>query len=312
GNIWVSNVDGNVFFVRRKPVERPALHVLEGIVVNDIFEDRENNLWLSTYGEGVWLIQSTRVRNVPIKGDIVSDLAIDPVTKHVLVATVNSGMREFSRNAGQFLSEVTNSRIKSKFDDNIFLGPLTDPGDGSLLLTGGYTVFRISDARIDSVVAPNPVTSIYYQKSRDRIWIGGRLFLAHSNTELRDLTVLPKGEYYVVRAIAEMPDGKIVLGTDKGLLIEGDHSTFVNTPADPSLLNADVNAVFYDPFRKTLWAATNNGLAQLTDGLLRLVNNPVTRVRCNAITQDESGNLYVGSVKGLIFFDGSSYEILTT
>lgn len=312
GNIWVSNVDGNVFFVRRKPVERPALHVLEGIVVNDIFEDRENNLWLSTYGEGVWLIQSTRVRNVPIKGDIVSDLAIDPVTKHVLVATVNSGMREFSRNAGQFLSEVTNSRIKSKFDDNIFLGPLTDPGDGSLLLTGGYTVFRISDARIDSVVAPNPVTSIYYQKSRDRIWIGGRLFLAHSNAELRDLTVLPKGQYYVVRAIAEMPDGKIVLGTDKGLMIEDDHGTFVNIPADPSLLNADVNAVFYDPFRKTLWAATNNGLAQLTDGLLRLVNNPVTRVRCNAITQDESGNLYVGSVKGLIFFDGSSYEILTT
>ncbi len=312
GNIWVSNVDGNLFFLRRTPDEQPALHVLEEIVINDLFEDRENNLWLSTYGEGVWLIPSTRVRNVPIKGDILSDLAIDPATNNILVATLNSGMRVYHQDFGRFLTEAKDNAIKSKFNDDRFLGPAVNPGDGSLLLASGHTLFRVSRSRVDSMTVPNPITSIYYQKSTNRIWVGGRHLLGYCSSGINEFKNIATGEFHVTRAITEMTDGRIVLGTDAGLFIEDKQDTFRSIAADASLRNADVNTLFFDHFRNTLWAGTNNGLAVLTRDSLRLVNNPITHVRCNDITQDESGNLYIGSVKGLIFFDGASYEILTT
>ncbi len=312
GSIWISTVDGNLFFIRRRPDQLPTLHLLGGIVLNDIFEDRENNVWLSTYGEGVWLVQSTHVRNLPIKGYIVSDLTVDPATNEILVATVNAGIKVFRQDAGRFLNEVETNSIKSRFACNTFLGPLVNPGDGSLFMGGGHTLYRISGNHIDSVLTPNPVTSVYFQPSRNRVWIGCRFFLGYCGRDLRNIVPIQQGQNYVIRTISELPDGKIILGTDKGLLMEKAKDVFAKVPADSSLRNADVNALFFDRFRNVLWVGTNNGLARFRDGELSLVNSPMTQIRCNAITQDKSGNLYIGSVKGLIFFDGTTFEVLTT
>ncbi len=311
GNIWMSTVNGNVFFLRRLKSGYRKLQVFDDIVINDFFEDREKNIWLSTYGEGVWLIQSTRVRNHSIKGYVVADLGVDPVKKDLLVTTMNAGMKVFRLEENHFLTEISNSRFKPLFDDDIFFGPVTTVADKYILLGASHTLARLHGNQTRTLDLNHPITSIFMQKKRNRIWVGCRFAFWYCDSSLQNLAQVEGFAKTVTRSIEEFHDGRIVVGTDEGLFIE-DGDIFKPFPSEPSLTNASINTLFYDANTNVLWAGTNAGLAWVKDGELKLVDNPLTKVRCNSITSDEKGNLFVGSVRGLIHYDGKRFEVVST
>lgn len=310
GNIWLSTVNGNLHLFARTESGYRKIHLFNDIVINDLFEDREKNLWLSTYGEGIWLIQSTRVRNHPIKGYVVADLGLDPTGKELLVTTMNAGLKVFRLEENHFLREIQNNRFESMFDTDIFLGPVTTT-DGDILLGVNHTLARLQGNTTQTLELSKPVTAIYSQKRRNRIWIGCRFALSYCDSTMESLVQVPGFETTVSRSIEELPDGRIIIGTDTGLLIENGEN-FEPFPSDASLKRAVINTLFYHHESKILWAGTNAGLAWVKDGVLKLVDDPLTKVRCNSIVSDEKGNLFVGSVRGLIYYDGNRFEILST
>lgn len=310
GNIWLSTMNGNVFFLRRHESGYRTLRIFNDIVVNDFFEDREKNLWLSTYGEGVWRIQSTHVRNHPIKGFIVSDMGIDPERKELLVTTVNAGLKVFGLDENHFLQEVPDNRFSNIFSNDIFLGPIVTAQENTYV-GSGHTLVRINENTKQNLTLTNPITSIFIQKTKNRIWIGGRFELSYCNPSMDTFVQVTGFKKTVVRAIEEFEDGRVLVGTDNGLYIE-DGDIFKPFPAEPALREANINTLYFDRRTNKLWAGTNVGLAGVEGGELKLINNPLTRIRCNAIAMDEAGNLFVGSVRGLIHYDGQRFEILST
>ena len=311
GNIWLSTVNGNLYLFTPTASGYRTQRVFNDIVINDLFEDREKNLWLSTYGEGIWLIQSTRVRNHPIKGYVVVDLGLDPTRKELLVTTMNAGLKMFRLEDNHFLSEIQNNRFEPMFANDIFLGPVATAGDRYVLLGASHTLARLHGNRTRTLELDKPITAIHVQKQKNRIWIGCRFALSYCDSTMRNLVQVPGFETTVSRSIEELPDGRILVGTDTGLLIE-DGENFEPFPSEGQLKNTVINTLFYHHESKILWAGTNAGLAWVKDGELKLVDNPLTKVRCNSITSDEKGNLFVGSVRGLIHYDGKRFEVVST
>jgi ligand-binding sensor domain-containing protein len=310
GNIWLSTVNGNVYLFTPSETGYHKLHLFDDIVINDIFEDREKNLWLSTYGEGIWLIQSTRVRNHPIKGYVVADLGFDPERKDFLVTTMNAGLKVFHLEQNHFLSERENNRFEPVFANEIFLGPVTVTND-NIILGASHTLAVLRGNRARTLEMNKPITAIHVQQQRNRIWIGCRFALSYSDSSFQKLVPVAGFENTVARAIEELPDGRILIGTDTGVLLE-DGAGFKQFPSEPALKTAVVNTLFYDQHSEILWAGTSSGLAWVKDGKLTLVDDPLTRVRCNSIASDDAGKIFVGSVRGLIHYDGTRFEVLST
>ena len=272
-NIWLSTVNGNLYLLSRAGSEYQSLQVFDDIVINDLYEDREKNLWLSTYGEGVWLIQSTRVRNHPIKGYVVADLGYDPIKKDLLVTTMNAGLKIFRLEENHFLKELRNNRFEPVFANDAFLGPVTF-SDGSILLGASHTLAALRGGHTRSLELNKPITSLYVQKRRNRIWIGCRFALSYCDSSMQNLVRVPGFETTVARAIEELSDGRIVIGTDTGLFVEDD-STFSPFASEKALETAVINKLFFDHKSKILWVGTNSGLAWVMKSTVNPISGPM-------------------------------------
>jgi hypothetical protein len=307
GNIWVSNVDGKLFMIKKTRSGHSSLQVLDDIVLNHIFQDRENNIWLSTYGEGAWFIQSTHLRNFPIKGNIVSDLSFDRSTNNLLVSTINSGIKIFRQEETGFLTPVTDTQVQNYFSNRPFLVASYFLPDGSLLVSSGHSVFRWKKDGLDSLQTTHPIVALYYQENKKKIWIGHRFFFSHADVNLQNHTPVPGFDKNVVRAIIEDFDGNILIGTDRGVFRETMNG-FVPLKGKAKV----INAMYRDNINKRIWVGTNNGLGYLDQDEIESAGSELTNTRCNSITGDEHGNLFVATVNGLLYYSKGKFDLIST
>ncbi len=175
GNIWIATTDGKLYLGNTQTGKPFVSNVLQGIVVNDVFEDREKNIWLATYGEGAWCIRSTHVRNYPVAGCIVADMAQNPANNDLIITTNNVGLRIIRKNEGKMLVSAPERTLEKFFHNRKLLITTLPLPDQSLIISSDKTLYRwFGNGRIDSLQIAAPVAALYYQPGNDRIWIGGR------------------------------------------------------------------------------------------------------------------------------------------
>lgn len=74
GTIWLGIPDGRVFQYNEE--QQQLKLIFENTVVNQFFEDRNRNLWISTYGFGLWKIAPFRIKEYPFNGHLSTGFGV--------------------------------------------------------------------------------------------------------------------------------------------------------------------------------------------------------------------------------------------
>lgn len=163
GQIWVGTSDGiAVFFspfdifsnnpsdARQILVEQDGIfqYLFERQSVSAIAIDGANRKWIGTFGSGLFLMSSDGTEqlrrftseNSPLLSDIITDIAIDPVSGEVYVAT-EEGLMAYTSDATQ---GATSNQCSS-----VYPNPVRENYTGPISITGLLrdSEVRISDAR---------------------------------------------------------------------------------------------------------------------------------------------------------------------
>jgi len=309
--IYYVTVDKNRFSVLRMTVPR-----LEEAQVQSINEDMNGNLWISTYGEGLFHVQllpdkrilKTSIYNTTngLGSDYVKQVFSD--NQHNLwVATFGHGVACIINTAISFfetLEPVGNNATAVFSADN-----------SEYWIAGVGAIIKITSKSEPNTVlgrnegVPNDKITILRADDKGNLWIG---------TENSGLYKLPKGAKKVTEFYKEdnslsntiqsliIENEKIWMATRNGILVidaQTRKKTDQYNTVDGNLPHNNIQDIFKDS-KNRIWIATNsNSLIDIKKGdRLSLPGNMETEF--SAITEDEFGRIWAATrLIGVYRFD---------
>ncbi len=199
GIIWVGTNDGiGVFFspfdaFSENPSDARPILVEQGGIFQPLFEnqpisvitvDGANRKWVGTYGSGVFLmsadgteqLRNFTTTNSPLLSNRINDIAIDPETGEVYIAT-EEGLMVYGGDAsqGSFQNECT----------TVFPNPVRETYDGPISITGLVrdSEVRITDVRGNLVasVVSNGGTAVWDGRNQNRERVATGVYFALSS-----------------------------------------------------------------------------------------------------------------------------------
>ncbi len=347
-NLWVGMQGVGLFlldlrqFVDR-PLEQAAFRHMEVLrdydisrcTVQSLYEDKDGNLWLGTFGEGIYMKSSAEERFTKIQTRQFFKTASNVVQYHgvtydengfLWLCTEGNGIYKSKLN-GEVIHHYTADGRPASIGDNAVQCALRDRANNLWFGTYSKGIFRY-DAQHDSFVnytykgqhsgsGANDVRALFEDASGS-IWVGtNRGGLCQINKDAQTYgnppgmnSTLMDGD---IRAIEEGRDGKLWIGLYGDALYEFDArskkaSQLFYATEKTSGLNSNVVFALRNDHHGKLWIGTGGGglyaydykTKALThyDEKTGLGNNTVY-----AILVDNSNNLWMGTNKGL-----SKYE----
>lgn len=272
----------------------------EGIEINNIFKDREGNIWLATDDNGILIIPSFHflqpagiIKNEPaylVKKTIDDEIFIGHKKGKVsLVNRVNGTLLqniELPVRSGRILNFLEKKYFLLSTDNGLFYVKGKQLSNGKFLINSG----AVKDILIDS---------------NDSLWIANSrstTMLPLSNLETNEdfssvKTVIPSR----TNCLLEDSFGRIWMGTSSGIFIywNGRIEPFQNK-GQPFTYNIQKIIETKD---SSIWIGTQyNGIFKLrNDTIFKIYNvdNFLHSNNCNDLHEDHKGNLWIASNKGL-------------
>lgn len=196
--------------------------------------------------------------------------------------------------------------------NNLWVG--TDDGlvqwyaDGS----GGYKYTRLEFPEM----AGTMITALFCD-SKGNIWLGSENDIGltrHTpgpDPEKAEFNIVDLGGKYIVRVIAETPDGRIWLGTESGLIILKEGAVELKITEKEGLMSNNIKQLLHDG--DYIYIGTNRGLNRLNlaDNSIATFNrrNGFTGIEAtpNGSYRDSRGRLWFGTMNGVTVIDPSLY-----
>lgn len=281
--LWRSTRDGNTVY------SNTMLHQKS---LSNLLEDREGNLWLTTWA-GVAMIIDTAILNyhdLPVQ--IVSAVLKDPYNNFWIAG--DKGIIKLNP-ANEILFYNKSAFVEFLFfdDDKIFTG--TDSGGLNVLDLRGNLLATYS---------PDITFTCMIKDSNDKYWLGSYSGLYSFSGKRIDLEIDTKQGLgsNVIWTLLEDGKGRLWVGTENGLsqLVNGKWFHFNTSDGlpHPSIWH------LHEDDDWGLLVATSQGIAQVQDngitGLQQLNNKPIDN-----LTTDLSGNLWVGTPQGIFKINGA-------
>lgn len=307
-NLWVVTAAG---LTRIDPTRGASKHYTAdpdaplGGPVSELFEDSHGNLWVATFGGGVFVYDR--------KHDDFYQFTLDPADPQSLSSNIvtnvfedRSGIVWFATGNG---GAASYSPSKHRFSQ-IRLSPSNPRG--------------LTDSKVVSIL----------QDDEGSLWVGTIEGGAHRFDRRRDEVVehyslLPGSPRNLgnnsVRAIYQDRAGRLWIGTQGAGFHRIDRETgavarsYASDPNDPASLSNNVIASLFEDSRGDFWVGTNFGLNRFdpdTGTFERFVNDPrdptsLPHNFARFVYEGPSGTLWVGTGGGFARFDRES-ETFTT
>jgi signal transduction histidine kinase/ligand-binding sensor domain-containing protein/CheY-like chemotaxis protein len=321
GYLWLGTEEGLVRFDGKKfkVFGKNDVEQLSENVITALYTDREGNLYIGTYGAGLFHLEEGKFFPFPgqndkglsrnrvrcIHEDREGTLWVGTETMG-LYRLKNGNVSRISVDDG--LSDNKIWSIQEDWQGNLWIG--TDQGGLNRLGNGEIKVFTTREGLSD-----NCVWCLYEDRSRN-LWIG---------TNGGGLNCLRDGKFtwYTtgnglssnkIKDLYEDRDGNLWIGTYEGglnRLKDGKFSAY-----DPGQLEAHQKILSqYEDREGSIWIGTEiGGLFRLRDGKFTsfttrdgLADNTV-----RPIYEDRAGNLWVGTFKGLNRLENGKITAFTT
>ncbi|OJJ17139.1 hypothetical protein BKI52_30990 [marine bacterium AO1-C] len=303
--------------VTRQLVDLLQLYNLKTLPI-DIEIDKEENIWFTTSGDGLYCITASPFTNYGqvqgLRTNFVQHIAQD--TQGNLYAGTIHGLFKLQNN--RF------SRVKLlQGQQNVEVRAISQGKHGLLVNVGQSQpaqayLFQINDS-VPRVLEVAGLANKQYFDSKDDLWffMDFKLHVFPFN-QLREETArrqyrLPKN--LLVHQIFEY-QGKHWLATNKGLLAfkEGKERGIPTLQMLESIKMADglpsnfVNQVA-EGKNGELWIGTKEGVCLLQNGELKVLTTKDGLIsnNCTSVLVDHHGNVWIGTSKGLSYFDGEQF-----
>lgn len=294
---------------------------LKNTWVTDIIFDDEKNLWVSTYGNGVFyqskgillnsefqqFTHSTNQKHGLVNDHLLS-LYQDP-QGIIWIGTDGYGLHRYDKRQAQFTHQKHQSSDPSSISNDFVRAILKDNNDQLWIGTrdglnkqtkNGFTRYKV-EQNDKASLTNNNIFSLY-EDNKKRVWVGtyggGLLLYNPINNDFTAFTVqshnLSSNRVY---AITGDPNGNLWLGSNEGLTRFNPDTlkvkNFKHSANESSISNNTVFSLSYDSYNNVIWAGTRAGLNKLS-----LVDETFTYYQSdikqpNSLTHDMVTSLYL-------------------
>jgi ligand-binding sensor domain-containing protein/GGDEF domain-containing protein len=309
GLIWIATY-GNGFHIWNRRTEqfkhyltrRQASQLNVSNAVHGIATDLLDNLWIGSYGDGLFRVNSERTKidkivaldsTQSLNQLIISSLHID-IYNNLWIAT-NEGLYLYDHERLKLLKyEKISGFISSMFED------------------------RNGDLWVGSV---NKLYRIHITSGAIEEWKSFDIKAFDDALE----PIFPEGDF-TVTCIYESIQGLILIGTDRGLLVfewEDDFkllARFITDENNSKSISNDYIQVIYEDSQGLIWIGTADGLNRLEYNFKQPTNSYFTQITESeglsndsiyGIQSGQDGILWLSSNYGLMSFDPATGKVIS-
>jgi len=305
GNVWITTLDGELwrFSADLQKKERSFRNVF----INDIFEDSDNNIWLATYGQGVWCIPNLHVHAYTTGRTAVTDFVLDKQQHQAIIAAPSQGSVLLEN--GKVTAAVGSTRPATFYKPDIAVMLCT----GNEYIAGSLNgqLFRQRKQHIDSLRLQKSVIATVYKSTDGCYWTGLRMGvgLVKIHPDFRQVTQFNMFNGQTVRSISEDNRGNILAGTNNGLFLQSG-TAWKRIGSVNGLPNDYINTIFFDRKNNCHWIGTNGGLCLLQqEKTIINFNDPLAKLRCNVIVCDRQNNIWIATPAGLVRYSQGTFSL---
>lgn len=335
GGIWIGAYFGGINYLPSSPlifekyIPTSNPNSLSGNAVREITKDRFGNIWIGTEDGGLTLFDPAKNVFEKFRPDGLNHLSSSnihgllAVENHLLIGTFERGLdimdirdkkviRHFNAGSGPY-------DLKSNFINKIF-----QASGGDIWLCTAHGVFRFDMRQGRFYRQQTLPADVFYsaiaEDSTGTLWIGshnkGVFYFDKNNTGNLTLPADKKNILRNTRILYLMPDvnNHLWVCTIDGLFcINLNNKDFKYYNSEQGLPSDIVYSIVKDNLGN-YWIPTSQGLAYLDKqtGQIRVFrqNNGLLNNQFNyqSVYKNENGDVYAGSIKGLIKFNPASFH----
>lgn len=304
GKIWAAIPDHGILIWEDTHFRNVTSQLnMQHILVNDLFEDYDGNIWIATHGSGLYCVQSMNVLNYPVQEGKVNNYATTIISHKNKVYVGSIGTVSVCDTGGMKPVKLSN------LDPAEYIYFIRIIGENLYVGTPrGIIIKKVEGPESDYLIPTRGAVAIC--EGREGIWL----------SRFGDIGLLDGSGYHVndglsrkinarITSIIQTEEGILFLGTGKGLysydgktvkkIFGGDGPPFA------------INNLFVDS-KNRVWACTSWGLVVVKNGTIKrytaesgLRNNHVT-----AVAEDRSGQIIVATLSGLDRFNEKTFSSL--
>ncbi|MBL0739805.1 hybrid sensor histidine kinase/response regulator transcription factor [Chryseolinea lacunae] len=347
-NLWIGVQGGGLFVLdlrqltSRAPEDVIIRHI-ENLVdydiskrtVQSLYEDKDDNLWMGTFGDGIYMKSSVKERFVKIQtkqyfktaSSFVQycGMTYDP-NGYLWLGTEANGIYKSKLN-GETVRHYTADGAKGSLTDNSVLSALRDHENTFWFGTYSKGIFRYDEKRDAFVNYPfvgSPSQTggrdvrVIFEDSKKNIWVGtnrgGLCLLDKATQTYRNPPGINSSlQYGDIRAITEDSSGKLWLGLYGDGLHQFDPETKVSKrlfhpSEEEDELHSNVVFALSMDRQNNLWIGTGGGGIHSYDTRTKTIKrydnkNGLANNTIYSILIDNADNLWMGTNKGISKFE---------
>jgi ligand-binding sensor domain-containing protein/two-component sensor histidine kinase len=327
-NLWFSIMNRGFFFIPSgsdKIIDIGSKMELQNTLVNNYLEDKEGNIWISTYGKGVYCLNNLYLKsyneNDGMSSNSVYSIATEKSGK-LLIGTFNGvnilengKFDQFKRNSRNSLTEYI-YKIKNINGDFYICGSF----GGNEIKNISYKGMKMN--MFDRQTFCKTVSGL------NLFGTGGNfiIVLKELNAKIKKSSLFfifgDSSKINRVNEIIEDTKENIWIGTSMGLcklsnpaeklgVTRWQKSFFSGNP----VLSSKINSIFQDN-KNNVWFVGERGVAcyNLDNDLIKTYKDidGYDLSSSTSIVSDNKNRIWIGNMKGLYLFDGNSVKYLNS
>ena len=347
-NLWVSSRSDGVIIIPKSELSKNEMFVqklnensLSTPKIRSLYKSRDNTLWLGSLGNGVFYYNSSGLKFINYQlADKIKNPAVNytrTISKDVFnrlwFGTLFEGLYVYDTQKQQVIKTLLNKKSVfaiNQIDNSHYLIGCTD---GLYLISFTKDNFKTEKLKTNNIIK-GPVFSIC--NSADKYWIGSgqgifsfKLSTDFNITEIENYLnkfVLDSKSQNTIRCVKfDKKRNCLWVGSETGGLFRASMDGNLNIKEFFSI-NKNFNIVSSNNYicdifidnENSCWVGSRSGLIQLELSTTNKIKNialfktydglPSNMVQ--SITSDKNGNLWLGTIRGLVKFNKKTHEII--
>ncbi len=320
-NIWIGTLGGGVC---RFGGEMFILYdEKDGIPHNEVWsvtQDDKEQFWISSNGGVVALNKLTANSDAFSAKQFTSD---DGLPMNIVYYIHQDKNKDFWIGTRKGLSNyITQTGRFNNYEDvpglsSAYIVNITNDVNGDLPIgtNKGISKYRFDQKKFEDVPAVNSqigetLINCIYNNEKGSIWIGtnGKGLINYQSDQIKIYNESNGLEHLYVYSIVEDQSGNLWFGTQGGGLYRFDGNNFKHFSSEEGLSTDDVYLVVCDN-QNNIWAGTSKGVDKFVQSGETIINYGKmegfigVETNRNAVLKDKEGNLWFGTVNGLVKYN---------